>query len=109
MSENAIKRIIDKVINDEFPDITLTAEQKELIETFIGNLREAIKKLAEYITNNLVPAIEDAVKFVADLVNKQSNDYSRQIINSKMLIKQEIRPLYLDKRRNIHICSRSNC
>lgn len=73
MSENAIKRIADKVINDEFPDIALTAEQKELIETFIGDFGEAIEKLAEYITNNFVPTIEDAVKLVANFANKSRN------------------------------------
>lgn len=110
MSENEVNELIDKIKRDETIDISLlTEEQKESLKAFIKKLGEAIGALADYILNVLVPIAEKCVKAISEFMNKQNKDYSRQVINAKMLIKWEIRPLYLDQRRDIHICSRSSC
>lgn len=110
MSENEVNKLIDKIKSGETIDVSLfTEEQKEDLKAFLKKLGESIEALADYILNHLVPIVEKCVKAVAEFINKQNKDYSRQVVNSKMLIKREIRPLYLDQRRNIHICSRSNC
>lgn len=101
MSKIEIEEWTDKIISGELPDIAyFTEEQKEHIKHFIYGAIKAFEKITDFHVNNLIPIIRDAL---------EKNSCGLKKIRYIAVRKQEIKPLYIDKRRNIHICSRSNC
>lgn len=109
MSEAELKELLEKIQNDEKVDISLfTYEQKEFIKQFIDSVVKACKELADFILNNLVPIINKAIEKISLLFKQLDRDLVFQYYKQEIIRKQEIKPLYLDKRSKIHRC-RNNC
>lgn len=110
MSENELKDLSDKVLNGVHIEISeLSEEQKDFLKELMENLKKACETIADFLNNVFVPAFEDCFNKLFKILNISNDKYSQKVVRYKMLEKQAIRPLYLDKRRRIHICSRSNC
>lgn len=110
MSEIELKDLFDKVLNGvhiEIPE--LSEEQKNFLKEFIEELKKACETIADFLNNVFVPAVEDCFNKLFKTLNISNDKYSQKVIKYKMLEKHTIQPLYLDKRRRIHICSRSSC
>ncbi len=101
MNETELKDLSDKILSGE---LVLDEELEKLLEGFA----EFCKKIAEYLENTFIPAIKDFFNILWDTPNVYNGKRSQQVIKYKMLENQKPRPLYLDKRRKVHIC-RSNC
>lgn len=110
MSEIELKDLFDKILNGTHIKIfKLSEEQKDFFKQLMENLKKACETIEDFLKNVFVPAFEDCFNKLFKTLNISNNKYSKKVIKYKMLIKQEIRPLYLDKRKEIHICSRSSC
>lgn len=110
MSETELKDLSDKILNGVHIEISeLSEEQNNFLKEFIEELKKACETIADFLKNAFVPAVEDCFNKLFKTLNISNDKYSQKVIRYKMFEKQTIRPIYLDKRRRIHICSRSSC
>lgn len=109
MSEIEIKELLDKISNGEkFDTSFFTDEQKDQIISFIGRITKACEEIVGFITDNLIPIIEEAFERISLMFKNWDKDFMWQYWKQTIIKKQEIQPLYLDKRSKIHRC-RNNC
>lgn len=110
MNETELKNLFDRISNGVHIEISeLSEEQKNFLKAFIENLKKACETIADFLNNVFAPAFEDCFNKLFKTLNISNDKYSQKVVRYKMLEKQTIRPIYLDKRRRTHICSRSNC